>query len=330
LDAEQSRQLIRLLTNFYRKHQHSYVPPYQEYKSLFDLLQLARKQKDTLSEETLHKLNALNIDWQVGNQLSRWFFNYYELHTYYQEHGHTNLPFHYAENPRLGAWVNRQKKKKDSLTKEQILLLEQLDFTWLTEDTSLSKRWEKMYRKLVGYVKEHHHAMVPSTYQDQALAKWVIYQRKNVERLTPKQKEKLDALGFVFDVQEQRQLIWEYRFQQLCAFKDKEGHTNVPSLHKNKQLYNWVRTLRMNYDALEKEQLAKLKSIGFEFSQNKQAIRDQQWMENYAQIEEFYRKHGHLDVPDRRLYQWLYKQKLRWPKDPQRQKLLKAIGVGEE
>ncbi|MDF9801307.1 succinate dehydrogenase flavin-adding protein (antitoxin of CptAB toxin-antitoxin module) [Catalinimonas alkaloidigena] len=329
MDADQIEQICTLLKTFYLKYRHSYVPPYDEYKKLYQLTQLARKHRTSLSKETIKCLEQLEFDWNIGNRDIRWFYNYYLLKDFYETHGHTDLLFHHPENPRLGAWVHRQRKQKHKLSSKQVHLLNQLRFNWAAGDRSLEDRWEKMFQKLKEYLRQHHHTMVPSTYEDKPLAKWVVYQRKNRHRLSTGQKDRLESLGFVFDMQQQKSMSWEYRYQQLLLFKKEHGHTNVPRHYKNKQLYDWVRAQRMTKDKLSKDKIKKLEGIEFEFSNTKQSERDRQWMESYRKVEEFYKKNGHLQLPDRKLYQWLYKQRLRWPSDVHRQKLLRKIGLGE-
>lgn len=317
------------LDGFYQTYKHTYVPPYKEHQKLFELTEYARRHQATLPEETVACLDALQFDWKASNQDTRWYYHYYLLKQFYEEHGHTELLFHHPDDPRLGAWVHRQKKQKDRLSSEKVKLLEQLHFNWKVRKGSNQKRWEKMFEKLKAFQQEYHHVMVPSTYEDAFLAKWVIYQRKNHDQLSVDQKERLESLGFVFDMQQHKALSWEYRYQQLLLFKKKHGHTNVPKHDKNKRLYDWVRTQRMMKETLPRERVKKLVDIGFEFSDTKQTQRDKQWLENYRKVEQFYKKHGHLHLPDRKLYQWLYKQKLRWPKDEHRQSLLKQLGLGE-
>eukprot|EP00594_Rhizosolenia_setigera_P017051 CAMPEP_0178958122 /NCGR_PEP_ID=MMETSP0789-20121207/11400_1 /TAXON_ID=3005 /ORGANISM="Rhizosolenia setigera, Strain CCMP 1694" /LENGTH=223 /DNA_ID=CAMNT_0020640659 /DNA_START=37 /DNA_END=708 /DNA_ORIENTATION=+ len=65
---------------------------------------------------------------------------------------------------------------------------------------------------------------------------------------------------------------WRSKFQQLCAYKQQYGNTNVlPS--RNKQLGNWVYTQRVDYKKLKEnkkspmtlERIQLLESIGFEW-----------------------------------------------------------------
>lgn len=210
-------------------------------------------------------------------------------------------------------------------------MLEELNFTWIdnatTYNPSYQKRWDEMYEQLKAFKEEHHHVMVPSSYENTALAGWVIRQRKNRDQLSEEQEKRLKALGFVFDMQQQRSLEWEYMYNQLLLFRQKQGHCNVPPKYHNLRLANWVRAQRMMKAKLSVKRLQKLQDIGFEFSTTKQSHRDQRWLQNYREAEEFFKKHGHLQVENEKLRQWLYKQKYRKPKEEYRQMLLKKIGI---
>ncbi len=331
MDAERINSFCDLLTVFYRQYHHVYVPPYPEYQELYQTAAYVRQHKASLSPELIACLDDLQFDWLADNRTSRWVFNYYELKHFFQKHGHTDLPHKYTKNPRLGAWTYFQRSRKDKLSPKQISMLEELNFTWISSTTDYNplyeKRWNGMFEKLKAFQAEHHHVMVPSSHPDKALAGWVVRQRKNKDHLSDQQRSRLIALGFIFDMQQQRSLEWEYMFQQLVLFKQRHGHCNVPSSHSNKRLANWVRAQRMMQDKLTTKHERKLQSIGFEFPTTKQSQRDQVWLQYYREAELFYKKHGHLQVQNEKLRQWLYKQKYRKPKEEYRQMLLKKIGI---
>ena len=82
------------------------------------------------------------------------------------------------------------------------------------------------------------------------LASWVKRQREEFrdQKISPYRVEKLDAIGFTWrfiefkprnsDIWEKQ---WEYRFQQLLAFRKDFGHCRVPRGYKNNpELATWV------------------------------------------------------------------------------------------
>ena len=259
--------------------------------------------------------------------------NYYALKSFYEAQGHSDLPDHYPPNQRLGSWAYRQRSRKDKLSSRQVTMLNDLRFTWIDSSSSYQspsfrQRWENMYERLEQFQAEHGHVLVPSTYSDNKLARWVERQRNTSDRLNGDQIERLEALGFVFDMKLQKNLIWEFRYQQLKEFYREKGHSRVPQNHPNSRLANWVRSQKSNRDNLSEDRLEKLKEVGFEFLSDLKSSRDQQWLNNFRQAEAFYKKHGHLSITqDKKLYRWLYKQKARRPKEEYRRVLLRQLGI---
>jgi len=127
----------------------------------------------------------------------------------------------------LGFWVRRQrlKYKKGKLSPKQIQQLEELPgFVWTatnnigkpkkqkeagtTTTTTTTTRiiastspWEELFRVLQNYVQEYGHAAPPrkELYQGHRLGHWVTRQREQRVKLTPSQRQRLQALpGFVW------------------------------------------------------------------------------------------------------------------------------------
>ena len=91
-----------------------------------------------------------------------------------------------------------------------------------------------------------------------------IYNKGNLS------KERIDALvdiGFVWDPLE---FAWRLRFEELKAYKQENGHCNVPQRSEGKlgkwvKLGMWVHNQRSLYkaDNLSKERIDALHEIGF-------------------------------------------------------------------
>jgi len=80
-------------------------------------------------------LNELDFDWTAGDlreiKLSeQWNLRYKQMLDFKQQHGHCDIPINYPGNPQLGRWISRQRQKRDKLTQERILLLEEIGFLW--------------------------------------------------------------------------------------------------------------------------------------------------------------------------------------------------------
>eukprot|EP00978_Attheya_sp_CCMP212_P032422 scaffold126477_cov52-Attheya_sp.AAC.1 len=88
--------------------------------------------------------------------------------------------------------------------------------------------------------------------------------------MTDERREKLESIGF--DLCGRTGPPWVQRFQELVDFKNKNGHTNVPT--NSRPLRNWVVTQRYQYRLLKEgkyspltsgDRCKKLESIGFSF-----------------------------------------------------------------
>lgn len=301
---------ITELKQFYQQHAHTYVPPYAEFQALYQKVAQLRQNKPILSKDAIAQLDEMQFDWTASARQIRWFYNYFQLRAHYQQHDDTQLPFHYPADPRLGAWTHRQRKRKSQLSLKQRGLLDQINFHWEVEPSLPSEeRWKIMLSQLQEFYNEHQHSMVPSTYEDSSLAKWVVRQRENRDTLSKDQIEALDRLFFVWDVQYHRVLHWDYMFHQLRLYKDQHGHTRVPSTANNKKLAIWVRAQRTMGKRLSAKKRKKLQEIGFAFQEDMKAQRHERWLRNFHRLEKHYQEHGNLeDITDSKLYQWLYRQ----------------------
>jgi hypothetical protein len=105
---------------------------------------------------------------------------------------------------------------------------------------------------------------VPATFKLDGfnLGKWVGVQRTNKDSLSPERRQRLDDIGFVWDVLTEQ---WEEGFSKLLQFKEAEGHCRVPATFKldGFNLGKWVGVQRTNKDSLSPERRQRLDYIGF-------------------------------------------------------------------
>ncbi|MCX6981027.1 MAG: Helicase associated domain protein [Verrucomicrobia bacterium] len=123
---------------------------------------------------------------------------------------------------------------------------------------------------------------------------------------------------------------WDERFGQLEAFREKQGHCNVPDrFPENPSLGKWVRWQRFNRSELAPERIARLEQIGFDWDPF-----DSAWAEKYSELEQYKAVHGNCNVPqlfpaNRSLAAWVAGQRQARNADrlkPERLKQLEAIG----
>uniref|UniRef100_A0A7S4IYU7 Helicase-associated domain-containing protein n=2 Tax=Odontella aurita TaxID=265563 RepID=A0A7S4IYU7_9STRA len=114
---------------------------------------------------------------------------------------------------------------------------------------------------LVLYKEQNGHTRVPATLKELSLGVWVqklrhaykAWKDGKVElkrSLTQERIQKLDALGFEWQLPDSKQDMWDQRLQELISYKKEHGDMNVPSKYlPNEALWHWVRNARMCYKA---------------------------------------------------------------------------------
>jgi hypothetical protein len=148
--------------------------------------------------------------------------------------------------------------------------------------------FEERLNHLVIYKNKFGHCKVPQLFKENpSMGLWVrdLRVKKRKGKLTQEVEAKLTDIGFVWNCRQRKKakisskrLPWKHRFQQLKEFFEKNGHCNVPSNYKNKQLYHWVTNQRRDYrcGVMTDSRIQKLKSIGFEWnSQRKKNKNDE-------------------------------------------------------
>jgi hypothetical protein len=149
------------------------------------------------------RLEAPDAAW--GEKLVR-------LEAYKVRHGDCDVPKHWAEDPRLGTWVNKQRKLKrnldrgetsEGMTAERAARLTALGLVW----DAGKAQWEAQLARLGAYKAVHGDCNVPQA-EDPWLGTWVSKQRaykKALDRgepsegMTAERAARLTALGLVWD-----------------------------------------------------------------------------------------------------------------------------------
>ena len=266
-------------------------------------LQEARGRGDKFNPRQLHEKievigPAINLDKltqsidveildRLGISWDRWFGL---LQEFYRQEGHCRVPIgHVADGAKIGQWVSNQRRKKSQLTQEQISRLSSLEFSW---DVN-SDRWEEGFSALTQFIKREGHCKVVVTDEVNGfkIGKWASSQRRKKNKLTPDQVNRLNSMGFSWDVNLDR---WEEGFSALTQFCKREGHCKVVdgSIEEGFKLGIWVGTQRRRKSQLDADKVARLDSIGFIWDPFKV-----QWEEGFTVLSEFHRLKGHCRVP---------------------------------
>jgi hypothetical protein len=119
--------------------------------------------------------------------------------------------------------------------------------------------WNRFSQLLTEYKERHGHVLVPRLCEIPGLGDWVTDQRRQHKawkqgqpsQLTKERRDKLSALGFVWQVRNRPE--WDQRYSELLIYKEKNGDCKVPQHFKqNKALGKWVAKQREQYKLLKK------------------------------------------------------------------------------
>ena len=158
--------------------------------------------KGRLSDEQIRALDKLNMSWD--RRKSKWDKGYEYVLKYIEEHGDINsVPAGYkCDGYNLANWIRAQRVSYSNgkLSKERIDKLEALGFIWNPQEAL----WEKGYTHAARYVREHGNIDVPPHYvceDGYKLKSWLVNQgtRYKTGRMSESQRERLEALGMIFD-----------------------------------------------------------------------------------------------------------------------------------
>jgi hypothetical protein len=155
------------------------------------------------------------------------------------------------------------------------------------------------------------------------LGQWVRVQRTTKEKLSLERREKLNSIGFCWDLLSEK---WEEGFSKLKKFHAREGHCLVPEsfFEGDFDLKKWVRNQRVNRVNLSDYRINRLKSLGFSWT-----VLTDRWEEAFSLLNEYFVKEGNCLV-DRsytvkgvKLGQWVRVQRATKEKlsDERREKL---------
>ena len=128
----------------------------------------------------------------------------------------------------------------------------------------LGVSWDESYGRLVKFKEREGHCRVPAGHKegDHSLGTWVIVQRQSKATLTSERVQRLDEIGFVWNVFD---AAWEAGFVALKLYKEREGHCRVPTGHKegHHRLGRCVSIQRGTKATLTPERVQRLDEIGF-------------------------------------------------------------------
>ena len=253
--------------------------------------------RSKLPADRKQRLDALGFVWDP--LIEQWEEGFRELCRYHHEHGHSNvITSHIADSGfKLGTWVSQQRlffnKRKLSADRKQ--RLDALGFAW----DPLVEQWEEGFRELSRYHQEYGHCNVAKVYIPDSgfkLSGWVGRQRQALVsgKLPTDRKQRLDALGFVWDPLVEK---WEEGFRELSRYHHEYGNCNVIRSHISDsgfKLGTWVSNQRqfLKRDQLSMERKRRLEELGLRWDPY-----DEAWKAAFSELTAYHQEYGNCTPP---------------------------------
>jgi len=204
-----------------------------------------------LSKEQIELLEQIDFEFLEYGQQLVWNEIYNELVKYQSEHG--SFPTRHEDNPDLNRWMRRQRHSRRGmygyapLSEEQIALLENIDFPWLSEHGN-ERLWYKKYDELVQFQKEHGHFLVDRE-ESPTFYNWIRTQRAKYKGTSPGRRRSqiylLEQVDFPWTT-DRYTIEWQSRYEELVQFWEKHGHSEV-NAKEHTSLNSWSRDQRKRY-----------------------------------------------------------------------------------
>ena len=306
-------------------------------------LRRQEQRENRLSDDRKRQLDEIGFTWGSTSSM-RWQQRYQELKEYKDDHGNCNVPVKYEDNPALAFWVKTQRVnyKNETLAADRIKQLNEIGFSWKPRDSKRplgsAETWQRRYEELKAYNTLNGNCNVPSGYTGiPGLGDWVRNQRRLYKKdvLTAEFVNQLNDIGFTWRL-EKTAVGWQHRYEELKAFKEINGHCNVPKGRtENLQLGDWVCHQRRAWrkGELSEDRKKMLDEIGFAWKLQKSV--SSKWQQHYEELKSFKEINGHFYVPQKykenpALAEWVKNQRREWRRGTQgevRKALLEQIGV---
>ena len=154
------------------------------------------------------------------------------------------------------------------MTEERKQLLDSIGFECDLSTKNIAA-WEEMYQRLVEYKKEYKDTKAPAfCKKDPKLGRWVYNQRSTYrnKKMMEERKQRLDSIGFVWELSTRNKATWEEMYKRLVAYKKEQNTSQVLTKYNaDIPLGSWVHNQRNLYrnNKMTEERKQLLDSVGF-------------------------------------------------------------------
>lgn len=231
--------------------------------------------------------------WSRADRMAQW-------QAFRAAYGPTALPAprHDAKYPGLAAWIRqvRRQYQKKQMNSTAVESEDERRLRDLVLSTAAASSWSRRYAQLQAFHAQYGHCRVPNNDgQYPGLGIWVRNQRREYQRrldgsstLSPERLQALQRLDFCW--YQSHSTAWQQQYQQLRAFYDVHGHSNVPQTWSS--LGRWCMNQRTRRAVLAPERVALLEALQFQWN-----VKDAVWYQMLHRFQEYYRAHGSIVIP---------------------------------
>jgi superfamily II DNA or RNA helicase len=252
---------------------------------------IQRSSQALISDDRRHRLDELGFVWDPLTE--QWEEGFRALKQYKENYGDCLVPNAYTSQNgyRLGFWVATQRAYVGKLSDDRRRRLDELAFVW----GARSEQWEEGFRALKQYKENNGDCLVPGPHKTEngyRLGQWVSVQRAYVGKLSDDRRERLDELGFVWDLLTEQ---WEEGFRALKQYKENYGDCLVPKAYTSQNGYRlgiWVGNQRRRKFALSKDCLSRLNKLDFVWD-----TLIEQWEKGFRALKQYKENYGDCLVP---------------------------------
>lgn len=261
-----------------------------------------------LSAAQQDQLEELGMVWDV---LDESFARQLEAAVKYRaEHGHLRVPRGYitpGPDPiHLGTWIADLRQRPERLSARQREQLDELGMVWAV----FAEDWREGVRAASAYHERHGHLRVPRDHVEKApdgakhfpLGQWLVSKRRLRAQMAPERVAELDALGMIWQPQEDS---WRRNFAAAQAYHARHGHLDLPhqltvQLPAGEGEVDLGAWLYRQYDSMQDGTLSPARKAALE-SLGVTLLRpfERAWQQGVTFARLYHAKCGNLNVPAR-------------------------------